>query len=84
MNVLASVLSVKLSRTGLSAGAFFAALAVLLLVPAIAVAVTGPSAPNDPAIITGQAQVVDGDTLDVGRRASVSKASTRRNWRRRA
>jgi len=66
MNVLASVLSAKLSRTGRKIGAFFAAPAVLLLVPAIAAAVTGPDANNNPAIITGQARVVDGDTLDVG------------------
>ena len=65
MNFVASVLSAKLSRTGRKAGAFFVSSAALLLVPAIAAAVTGPGA-NDPAIVTGQGRVVDGDTLDVG------------------
>jgi endonuclease YncB( thermonuclease family) len=65
MIFVASVLSAKLSRTGRKAGAFFAASAALLFVPALAVAVTGPGA-NDPAIVTGQGRVVDGDTLDVG------------------
>ena len=53
MNFVASVLSAKLSRTGRKAGAFFVSSAALLLVPAIAAAVTGPGA-NDPAIVTGQ------------------------------
>ena len=65
MNFVASVLSAKLSRTGRKAGAFFVSSAALLLVPAIAAAVTGPGA-KDPAIVTGQGRVVDGDTLDVG------------------
>jgi hypothetical protein len=42
MRFVASVLSAKLRRTGLTAGAFF----LLLLMPVIAVAVTGPSPVN--------------------------------------
>lgn len=65
MNVVASVLSAKLSRTGRKAGAFLLASSALLILPAIAIAVTGRGA-NEPAVITGLGRVVDGDTLDVG------------------
>lgn len=61
MRFVASVLSAKLRRTGLTAGAFF----LLLLMPVIAVAVTGPESVQ-PAVIAGSGRVVDGDTLDVG------------------
>jgi endonuclease YncB( thermonuclease family) len=66
MRFVASVLSAKLNRTGRKAGAFFAACAALPLAPAIAIAVTGPATNDNPALITGQGRVVDGDTLDVG------------------
>jgi len=57
-----SFLSVKLERTGLTAGALF----FLLVLPAVAIAVTVPEV-GQPAVIEGLGRVVDGDTLDVGR-----------------
>ena len=59
-----SVLSVKLNRIGRKAGALFI-LAPIILIPAIARAVTGPGS-DQPAVVTGLGRIVDGDTLDVG------------------
>jgi endonuclease YncB( thermonuclease family) len=59
MNAFTSVLSAKLERTGLPAGAFF----LLSVLPAIAL--TGATL-DGPPLIAGLGRVIDGDTLDVG------------------
>jgi endonuclease YncB( thermonuclease family) len=61
MNSVAFVLSARLDRTGLAAGALF----FCLLASIESRAATVPDV-GQPAVIVGQGRVVDGDTLDVG------------------